>query len=214
MQTRNTILDNLSKVVFFRIVKRDRDVVGGLSLNTVLIRPIVKEDEPVIAVIIRSVLEESHLNVPGTAYFDPELDYMYDYYQKLSDSAYWVVEDQGRLVGGVGIGMLTGSLELPIKGHSELLAENGTIVAKVGELQKLYLLPEARGKGYSRRLMDTVTAFAVEQGYDVLYLETIKRLETAIVLYEKLGYKFLDEPLLPGDHTLMDTFMIKDLNAE
>lgn len=178
------------------------------------IRPIAREDEPVIAAIIRSVLEESHLDVPGTAYFDPELDYMYDYYQKLVDSAYRVVEDHGHLVGGVGLGLLSGSLELPFKGHSELSAEKATKVVKVGELQKLYLLPEARGKGYSRRLMDTVTAFAVEMGYDFLYLETIRRLETAIVLYEKLGYRFLYEPLLPGDHILMDTFMMKDLNAE
>ncbi|AMC00092.1 ribosomal-protein-alanine acetyltransferase [Aerococcus viridans] len=183
-------------------------------MNMVLIRPIAKEDEPVIAAIIRNVLEESQLDVPGTAYFDLELDYMYDYYNKLVDSAYWVVEDHGHLVGGVGIGLLSESLELPIKGHSELLTEKGEIVAKVGELQKLYLLPEARGKGYSRRLMDTLTAFAVERGYDFLYLETISRLETAIILYEKWGYRFLDEPLLPGDHTLMDTFMIKDLNAK
>lgn len=184
-----------------------------MSLNMVLIRPIAKEDEPVIAAIIRSVLEESHLDVPGTAYFDPELDYMYDYYQKLTDNAYWVVEEQGRLVGGVGIGLLDESLELPIKGHPELLAEKATKIGKVGELQKLYLLPEARGKGYSRRLMDTVMAFAIDQGYDFLYLETIKSLETAIVLYKKLGYEFLDEPLLSGDHTFMDTFMMKDLNA-
>lgn len=59
----------------------------------VLIRLIAKKDEPVIAAIIRSVLEESHLDVPGTAYFDPELDYMYDYYQKFTDNAYWVVEE-------------------------------------------------------------------------------------------------------------------------
>ena len=84
----------------------------------------------------------------------------------------------------------------------------------MGELQKLYLLPEARGKGYSRRLMDTVTVFAVERGYDFLYLETISRLKTAIILYEKWDYRSLDEPLLPGDHILMDTFMIKDLNAK
>ena len=149
----------------------------------VLIRPIAKEDEPVIAAIIRNVLEESQLDVPGTAYFDPELDYMYDYYHKLVDSAYWVVEDHGHLVGGVGIGLLSESLELPIKGHSELLTEKGEIVA-------------------------------AERGYNFLYLETIRRLETAIILYEKWGYRFLDEPLLPGDHTLMDTFMIKDLNAK
>lgn len=178
------------------------------------IRPIAKEDEPVIATIIRSVLEENHLDVPGTAYFDPQLDYMYDYYQKLVDSAYWVVEDQGCLVGGVGIGLLSKSLNFPINGHPGLLAEKATKGVKVGELQKLYLLPDARGKGYSRRLMDTVMVFAVDHGYDFLYLETIKSLEVAIVLYKKLGYQFLDKPLLPGDHISMDTFMMKDLNAK
>lgn len=61
----------------------------------VLIRPIAKEDEPVIAAIIRNVLEESQLDVPGTAYFDPQLDYMYDHYQSQVASEYWVIEKEG-----------------------------------------------------------------------------------------------------------------------
>lgn len=164
----------------------------------VLVRTIEKNDEPVVAEIIRTVLEESHLDVPGTAYFDPQLDYMFDHYQSQVTSEYWVIEEEGNIVGGVGIGLLA----ISILG-----------LGKVGEIQKLYLLPETRGIGYSRRLMETLMAFSMSQGYDYLYLKTIHTLKAAIKLYEKLDFERLDAPI-DGEshHPLMDVFMGKKLN--
>ena len=43
-------------------------------------RKIENADNAQIAKIIRSNLEKLHLNLPGTAYFDPELDHLSDYY--------------------------------------------------------------------------------------------------------------------------------------
>lgn len=37
-------------------------------------------DDEVLAEIIRANLEKLHLNIPGTAYFDPELDHLSVYY--------------------------------------------------------------------------------------------------------------------------------------
>lgn len=162
------------------------------------IRPISQKDNHAVANIIRTVLEEYRLDLPGTAYFDPQLDYMYDYYQTLENSEYWVIEEEGRIVGGVGVG---------------LLAESVAGFGKMGEVQKLYLLPEARGKGYAKKLMARLQAFAVSRGYDYLYLETIHTLEAAIKLYEKLAFERLNSPIdAYGHHSTMDVFMGKRLN--
>ena len=44
------------------------------------IRPIRKTDDSQIAAIVRRNLEKYGLNIPGTAYFDKELDHLSRYY--------------------------------------------------------------------------------------------------------------------------------------
>lgn len=161
-----------------------------------IIRPIEKRDDAAIAKIIRQVLEENELDMPGTAYFDPQLDYMYHYYHSQPTSQYWIVEEDGVVLGGVGIA--------PIQVTNKQ-------VNQVAEVQKLYLSPVARGKGLSHRLMDKVLAFALDHHYHYLYLETIHHLKPAIKLYEGLDFEYLDEPLLEDVHPMMNTFMLKDL---
>lgn len=43
-------------------------------------RKIKADDDEVLAGIIWANLETLHLNIPGTAYFDPELDHLSVYY--------------------------------------------------------------------------------------------------------------------------------------
>ena len=45
-----------------------------------IIRPITADDDAAIAAIIRDNLRAAHLDIPGTAYFDPELDHLSDFY--------------------------------------------------------------------------------------------------------------------------------------
>ena len=45
------------------------------------IRPIIASDDPKIAKIIRDNLKKFHLDIPGTAYFAPELDALSKFYQ-------------------------------------------------------------------------------------------------------------------------------------
>ena len=44
------------------------------------IRNICTKDDAVIAKIIRTNLQRYHLDIPGTAYFDPELDHLSAFY--------------------------------------------------------------------------------------------------------------------------------------
>ena len=161
-----------------------------------IIRPIKAEDDPKIARIIRYNLECFHLDIPGTAYFDKELDSLSSYYNALPEKRrYFIATDSdGGVIGGVGIAEFEG-------------------LDNCAEIQKLYLSDSAKGRGLGKRLMQTAEEFAAEVGYKRLYLETHSDLKAAIGLYEKLGFHMTDKPET-ALHSTMDRFYIKELNYE
>ena len=55
-------------------------------------------------------------------------------------------------------------------------------------LRKMYVSPEARGLGLGKRLLDEVLAFAREQGYSSVVLESMHTMHAAIALYERAGF--------------------------
>lgn len=59
----------------------------------------------------------------------------------------------------------------------------------VGEVKRMFVLPEARGRGISRLILQEIEAVAIEMGYSRLRLETGKRQPEAIALYESTGYR-------------------------
>ena len=146
-------------------------------METITIRPITPADDAAIARIIRDNLKAHHLDIPGTAYFDPELTCLSGFYRAKPDRrAYIIAANQnGIVIGGVGIAEFEG---LP----------------NCAELQKLYLCDGEKGKGYGKLLMQTAVEFARSAGYDWLYLETHTNLEAAIGLYEKMGFRRIEKP--------------------
>ena len=92
------------------------------------LRPMEVRDNPAVAQLIRASLEEFGLDKPGTVYFDSHLDHLADYYQHQERAAYFVLEDEGHLVGCGGF---------------------APVSDKIAELQKLYVTKNSRGKGYS-----------------------------------------------------------------
>ena len=140
-------------------------------------RTITAADDAALAKIIRTNLEQLHLDVPGTAYFDPELDHMSQYYAKAPEKrAYFIALDKTeKVVGGVGVAEFA-----PIPGCAEV--------------QKLYLADSAKGKGHGKALMCLAEDWAREAGYAQLYLETHSNLTTAMRLYEKLGFQEIEKP--------------------
>ena len=73
-----------------------------------IFRPIQSQDDAPLAAIIRKSLTDHQLAVPGTAYFDPELDHLSEFYA--ADPAtrhYFVVTDEsGTLLGGGGLALM------------------------------------------------------------------------------------------------------------
>jgi len=57
------------------------------------------------------------------------------------------------------------------------------------EIRKMYLLPEARGKGLGKWMVNTLLEKAKELGYQKVELETASVLKEAIGLYRKIGFQ-------------------------
>ena len=156
-------------------------------------RKIEPRDDEALARIIRTNLERFHLNIPGTAYFDPELDHLSAFYGSRPEKrVYFVALDEvGQVIGGGGAAEFPG-------------------LEGCAELQKLYLSDAAKGKGYGSALTRLIEDWTRTAGYQKLYLETHSNLSTALKLYEKLGFHRIEKPATV-QHGTMDHFYLKEL---
>ena len=59
------------------------------------------------------------------------------------------------------------------------------------EVKRMYTLPECRGKGFATKVLDELERWAAELGYVKCVLETGKRQPEAIGLYQKSGYRVI-----------------------
>lgn len=155
------------------------------------LRLIKKEDNPFVKELIQTSLEEVGLAIPGTAYFDPHIDNLYEYYLTNKNANYWVIEQENKIVGGVGIAPFSSD-------H------------KICELQKIYVANNFRGLGLSNKLMDVALEYASTY-YEQCYLETHTLLDAACRLYEKYDFKLLTQPITGSEHSAMNAWYLKDL---
>jgi len=58
-----------------------------------------------------------------------------------------------------------------------------------GEVKRMYVVPEARGRGLGRRLLEELEGEARRLGYASVVLETGDRQQEAVGLYESTGYE-------------------------
>ena len=57
-----------------------------------------------------------------------------------------------------------------------------------GELKRLYVRPEYRGRGYSRIMAEKIVEDAITTGYEAIYLDTLPPLTAAKHLYDTMGF--------------------------
>ena len=79
------------------------------------------------------------------------------------------------------------------------------------ELVKMYLLPDARGKGLGLSLLQKCMDFARANSFKNIYLETMPELSLAIKLYQKAGFKMLDGPMGQSGHFGCGIWMLLNL---
>jgi ribosomal protein S18 acetylase RimI-like enzyme len=83
-----------------------------------------------------------------------------------------LVEADGRTVAGGGLRRL----------------EDG-----VGEIKRMYVLPEARGYGHGRRVLEALEDAAADLGYRRLRLDTALSMTTAMAMYRRAGYRDISD---------------------
>jgi len=161
-------------------------------MSTYSIRKITPEDNQQVKKVIQSVLVEMGVPKVGTAYEDVSLNDMFETYNK-DRMEYFVVEENNKIIGCAGIAPLQG-------GDPEIC-----------ELQKMYFLPEARGRGIGAEMMKKFLDYAREEGFEQCYLETLPYMESARKLYGRTGFRSLEKPMGDTGHYNCTMWMIKDL---
>ncbi len=161
-------------------------------MSSYSIRPIQKEDNSRVAQVIREVLLELGVPKIGTAYADAALECMFETYSE-PRSSYFVVIDKGTLIGGGGIAPLANF--------------NGNVC----ELQKMYFLPTARGRGIGAAMIKTCLQSAKAFNFEQCYLETMPYMKAAQNLYERVGFNYIDGPMGNTGHFSCPVHMLKEL---
>lgn len=157
-----------------------------------IIRAIRKADNPSLARVIRKVLVDLGAPKVGTALADTSLDSMFETYQG-KRRVYFVVEEKGIILGGAGIAAL----------------ENYD--GNICELQKMYFLDSARGKGLGKLMLSRCLEAASSFSFESCYLETMSYMMAAQNLYKKFGFQYLDGPLGDTGHFSCPVQMLKKL---
>ena len=156
------------------------------------IRQITKDDNLNLSNVIREVLIEIGVPKKGTAYSDPELDFMFEAYNK-KRSIYYVIEKNGKIYGGAGIS------------HLNEASYN------ICELQKMYFMPSIRGKGLGDMMIEKCLHFALDNKFKYCYIETLIYMKAAQKLYLKKGFSYISGPIGNTGHTSCNVWLIKKL---
>ena len=156
------------------------------------IRPITPQDDQAIAAVVRTAMSDFDVDPSTTILGDPTLNYMYQTYQQ-QRAAYFVALWNEQIVGGCGIRQLDGTDE------------------NICELQRMFLLPEARRKGIGKALMEHCLQKAHAFGYEKIYLETLSQMHEARSLYSRFGFEAIPQALGNTGHCGCDVRMLKVL---
>ena len=88
----------------------------------------------------------------------------------MQDGCFWCLFDNQTLVGTVALRTID-------------------LDNKVVELKRMFVLPEYQGKGYGRLLLNYAIAYAREQQYNKICLDTRKQFSAAQHLYRSSGFQ-------------------------
>jgi putative acetyltransferase len=127
------------------------------------------DDRQAAAAVIRTALSEYGLGWESDG-ADRDVLEVEEYYLD-SGGEFWVVEDQGEIVGT--------SAYYPYPHRGE----------KAVEIRKMYLAPKARGQGLGKYLLESLERSIFARGYQEIWIETASVLTAAVQLYKANGYQ-------------------------
>ncbi len=158
----------------------------------IVLRKVHKSDNEKLAEIIRSCFHDFKVSTAGTVYEDLTTDHLFELFSEQS-SGLFVAEIEGEIAGCCGI--------FPTEGLPEHCAE----------LVKFYVNKNFRGKGIGKMLMEKSIEFAKNAGFKSIYIESLPEFSTAVSIYEKQGFTYLEKPLGNSGHSGCNLWMIKHL---
>lgn len=138
-----------------------------LLYQNFIIRDWQKSDRTAAANVISTVLSEYGLTWEGEG-ADRDVLEIEEYYFN-AGGEFWVIEHKNQILG-------TGAY-YPIS-----RAENAV------EIRKMYFLPEIRGLGLGKYLLQELEKTIENRGFKQIWIETASILKEAVQLYENNGY--------------------------
>lgn len=173
-------------------------------MENVTIRKADLSDLAAIKWVSEKTFEEtfSHLNSPEdmALYFQENTsDAVLIREMDNPDSAFYIAEDQGEIVGYIKINRGPAQTE---PGHDDAL-----------EVQRLYVLKAYKGEGIGRRLMQQAIDQAIDSASHYIWLGVWEHNDKAIRFYEKLGFRPFGEHLfMLGSDPQTDLLMRLDVS--
>jgi putative acetyltransferase len=183
--------NKMQNFFIFGCKMKEMEIKLSNNAGTFLIRPVSRGDNQAICDIILETLIEYGAVGGGFASSDKDTRQMYEAFQQ-EGRRYFVVEQDGKVLGGAGIA--------PLPGEPETC-----------ELVKMYFRPGLRGLGLGKRLLQLCMEVAVEMGYTKIYLETIEQMHSARGLYEHLGFRQIPCHMGSTGHYSCDVFYFRKL---
>lgn len=130
------------------------------------LRPVTVADRPAVKALVYGILAEYGLS-PDPSGTDKDLEHLPDSYVR-SGGCFFLFEDTtNKIIGTGGLYVLSPA---------------------AAEIRKMYLLPEARGRGLGRYMLQYLVQQAREKGLHRLELETASVLKEAVGLYHSAGF--------------------------
>ena len=158
------------------------------------IRTLEPVDVPALLTIIANSRGEYCIAERGVELLEPQDLALYANYQK-QRSLYFVALSGGEIVGGAGVAPLAGADPLTC------------------ELQRMYLRPDARGRGIGDALLERCLAAARQFLYVRCYLETVTQMHAALEFYGRHGFRDLQAPIGRTGHKHNDRWLMRGLRA-
>ncbi|GAX35337.1 GNAT family N-acetyltransferase [Nodularia sp. NIES-3585] len=138
------------------------------------IRNLQKSDYSIVIDIINSIRLEYGVIISKEYDQDMQNYIAVEKYYLETGGLFWVVEKDNKILGTAAF--------YPYKG-----------VEKGAEIKKIYLLPEVRGIGLGKFLLQQLELEIAARGFQTIWIKTVSLFNEAMSLYENSGYvQFLD----------------------